>query len=57
MRDETIIKLTAIICITILQIVNLLTAKINGNIMITIGAIIGGLAGYEYGKRRVVKHD
>jgi len=57
MKDETIVKLTAIICITILQIVNLLTAKIDSNIMLSIGAIIGGIAGYEFAKRRVVKHD
>ncbi len=55
MKDESIIKLTAIICITALQIVNLLTARIDGNIMITIGVIIGGLAGYEYGKKKKSK--
>jgi hypothetical protein len=47
MRDETIIKITAIISITILEIVNLLTMKIDGNILLTIGIIIGGIAGYE----------
>jgi hypothetical protein len=47
MKDETIIKITAIISITILEIVNLLTMKIDGNILMTIGIIIGGIAGYE----------
>jgi hypothetical protein len=48
MRDETIIKITAIIALTVIQIVNLLTYKIDGSVMLTIGAIIGGIAGYEF---------
>jgi hypothetical protein len=47
MRDETIVKITAIIALTIIEIVNLLTYKIDGNVLLTIGAIIGGIAGYE----------
>jgi hypothetical protein len=30
-----------------LEIANLLTAKLDGNILLTIGAIVGGIAGYE----------
>jgi len=51
MRDETVIKITAIISITILEIVNLLTMKIDGNVLLSIGAIIGGIAGYEIRRR------
>ena len=41
MKDETILMIVAIICITVLQVVNMLTMKIDGNIMSTIiGAII-----------------
>ena len=47
MRDETLVKLTAIIALTIIEIVNLLTYRIDGNVLLTIGAIIGGIAGYE----------
>jgi hypothetical protein len=50
MRDETIVKITAIIALTIIEIVNLLTYKIDGNVLLTIGAIIGGIAGYEIRK-------
>jgi len=50
MRDETIVKIVAMILLVILEIVNLLTAKIDGNALLTIGLIIGGIAGYEYGK-------
>jgi len=50
MEDNTIIKITAIISLVILEIVNALTMKLDGNILLTIGAIIGGLAGYEYRK-------
>jgi hypothetical protein len=49
-KDETLVKIVAIACLTILQIVNLLTAKLDGNIMLAIGTIIGGIAGYEFGK-------
>jgi hypothetical protein len=47
MRDDVIVKVTAIFSLAILEIVNLLTLKIDGNVLLTIGAIIGGIAGYE----------
>jgi positive regulator of sigma E activity len=50
MEDTTIIKLTAIISLLVLEIVNMFTMKIDGNMLLSIGAIIGGLAGYEYRK-------
>jgi len=31
----------------LLEIINLLTLKLDGNVLLTIGAIIGGIAGYE----------
>ena len=46
------VKIVAIIAIVILEAINLLTARYDSNILLTLGAIIGGLAGYEYGKRR-----
>jgi hypothetical protein len=47
MDDSAKIKVVAIVGLVALEIVNLLTAKIDGNILLTIGAIIGGIAGYE----------
>jgi hypothetical protein len=47
MRDETIVKIVAIAALTIIEVVNLLTYKVDGNVLLTIGAIIGGIAGYE----------
>jgi hypothetical protein len=47
MDDSAKIKLFAIGGLIVLEIVNLLTAKIDGNILLTIGAIVGGIAGYE----------
>lgn len=52
MKDSTIVKLTAIVAIVILEIVNLLTAKIDGNVLLSMGVIIGGIAGYEFGKKK-----
>ena len=50
MNDKTIVKIAAISGLVILEIVNLFTAKIDGNVLLTIGAIIGGIAGYEFKK-------
>jgi positive regulator of sigma E activity len=50
MEDSTIIKLTAIISLVVLEITNMLTMRLDGNLLLTIGALIGGLAGYEYRK-------
>jgi hypothetical protein len=47
MDDTAIIKVVAICGLVALEIANLLTSKIDGNILLTIGAIIGGIAGYE----------
>jgi hypothetical protein len=52
MRDETIVKITAIIALVVLEVVNLFTMKLDGNILLSIGAIIGGIAGYEFSKIR-----
>ena len=52
MKDSTIVKIVAICGLVTLEIVNLLTAKIDGNLLLTIGAIIGGIAGYEF--KRVI---
>ncbi len=62
MREDALVTIVAIVCLTVLEIVNLLTARIDGNILLTIGAIIGGLAGYKYRewapeiKKRFSKH-
>jgi hypothetical protein len=50
MRDATVVKITAIVSLTILEIANLLTLKIDGGVLLAIGSIIGGIAGYEIGK-------
>jgi hypothetical protein len=47
MDDSAKIKVFAIGGLVALEIANLLTAKVDGNILLTIGAIIGGIAGYE----------
>ena len=47
MDDSAKIKVIAIGGLVALEIANLLTAKVDGNILLTIGAIIGGIAGYE----------
>jgi uncharacterized membrane protein len=55
MNDTAIVKIVAITSLTVLEVVNLVTAKIDGNILLTIGAIIGGIAGYEISTKKVKK--
>jgi len=50
MRDTTIVKLFAIICLTIVLIVDFFTMKIDSTLVGTVCGIIGGIAGYEFGK-------
>jgi hypothetical protein len=52
MDESTLVKVVAIVALTVLEIVNMLTMKIDGNVLLTIGAIIGGIAGYEIGRVR-----
>jgi len=52
MKDRTIIKLFAIGCLTTILIVDFLTMKIDSTLVGSICAIIGGIAGYEFGKKR-----
>lgn len=51
MKESTIVKLTAIACLTMLEIANIICMHVDGNVLLTIGAIIGGIAGYEFGRR------
>ena len=47
------LSITAIVCLTALEVTNLLTAKYDSTVILTIGAIIGGIAGYEVKAWRV----
>jgi len=41
------LAITAVVCLTALEVVNLLTAKYDSSIILAIGALIGSIAGYE----------
>ena len=57
MKDETIVKIVAIASLVILEIINMFTMKLDGNVLLTIGAIIGGIAGYEFGKAKRTREE
>jgi len=57
MKESTIVKVFAILSLTILESINLIFYKVDGNILMTIAAIVGGLAGYEVGRSRVQTSD
>ena len=47
MEDDVKLAITAVVCLTALEVVNLLTAKYDSSIILAIGALIGSIAGYE----------
>lgn len=49
MRNETIIKVVAIVCLTVICVTALLR-NIDSFIVSAISGIIGGIAGYEVGR-------
>jgi len=53
MKDNTIIKIVAIVCLTIVLIVDFFTMKIDSTLVGSVCAIIGGIAGYEFGRKEV----
>jgi membrane protein YqaA with SNARE-associated domain len=50
-RDETLIKITAIVCLTLICVVALLH-RIDSVLVGTASAVIGGIAGYELGRAK-----
>jgi len=51
MKDSTIVKLVAIVCLTVICSVALIKG-IDSTLTGSICAIIGGVAGYEFGRRQ-----
>jgi hypothetical protein len=56
MDDSTVVKLVAIICLTVICSVALLKG-IDSTLTGTVSAIIGGIAGYEFGRRQKAKDE
>jgi len=50
LRSSAIVKIVAIAGLVIIEVANLLTLKYDGALLFAIGAIIGGIAGYEFKK-------
>ena len=52
MKDKTIERITAIIAVTILESINLIYGDVDGfGLSLAVG-VIGGLAGYSFGKMK-----
>jgi len=47
-----LVKIAAITGLVVIEVANLLTAQYDGGLLLAIGGIIGGIAGYEIGKSR-----
>lgn len=51
-NDKATVKIVAIVCLTVLEIANFLTMKIDSTMTALVFSLISGLAGYEFGRRR-----
>lgn len=51
MREETVVKITAVLCLTGIGIAAL-SQGIDSVLISAISAIIGGIAGYEIGRKK-----
>jgi uncharacterized membrane-anchored protein len=52
MDSSATVKVAAIICLSAIEVVNLLTARVDGFILLALGSLIGGIAGYHIRRRR-----
>ena len=52
MNDKYIVLMTAIICITLLGIVYFITVRQDGSVLATLSTAIGGIVGYQLGKKK-----
>ena len=55
MKDSTILQIVAIICITILEIVNIIFAKIDGTILSGIVGAIVFIATKKYYEKKLMR--
>jgi len=53
MKDKTVLAIVCVLCITILEVVNLLTARIDSTVIAAVVGAIAGIAGYKVGQRPV----
>ena len=52
MSKSVLAKITAIICLTALGITYFVTIRQDGTVLLTLSSIIGGIVGYQVGKKR-----
>jgi len=52
MKDTTVVKIVAMICLTILGVSYFYLIRQDGTVLLTLSSIIGGIAGYVVGKSR-----
>jgi hypothetical protein len=50
--EQTLKSIVAMICVTVLQVVNMLTVRVDAGIMVLVITVISLYAGYQIGIRR-----
>ena len=51
-RDDALVKISAIAGLTVLGVSYFYFVRQDGTVLLTLSSIIGGIVGYEIGKRR-----
>ncbi|MGC9115758.1 MAG: hypothetical protein ACP5HH_07165 [Fervidicoccaceae archaeon] len=51
MESSDVVKIVAIAGLVVIEIANLFTSKYDGTLVGSISAIIGGIAGYQFGRK------
>lgn len=49
MKDTTLFKIVAIVCITVLEICNIVFLKTDGMLFSIVIAVVAGMSGYQLG--------
>jgi len=55
MDNESAVVMWVATCITILGVVYFIFVRQDGTVLLSLSSILGGLAGYHYGKKRGAK--
>lgn len=50
MREDTLIKIVAMVCVTALWVVNAFAFKLDASLMALTVSVVAGIAGYSIGK-------
>ncbi|MBW2559507.1 MAG: hypothetical protein JRE40_01495 [Deltaproteobacteria bacterium] len=51
MKDRTVLAIICVLCIAVIEVVNLLTAHIDSTVIAAVVGAIASIAGFKFGQR------